>query len=88
MIPNPSEDTVPIATKGNTLETKMTYLGSGMMKGADVDTSDVAIEEMSEVMAVPVKCPVDCNEVATVTIGVTDTAVDWDKVHTTCNGYL
>lgn len=88
MVSCSSWEAKPIATWGNTLETWMSVVGSGIMKGADVDIVDKAMDEMSDKIAVPVKVPVVCIGVAAVAIGVTDTAVDGEWVPRTCNGYF
>lgn len=80
------KETKPDATRGNTLETKISVSGSGIIKGADVDALDVAIEENSDNVAVPAKDHVKKLGRATVTIGVTDSASDGEKRHATCNG--
>lgn len=81
-----TEKTKPIATCGNTLETKMSVSGSGMMKGADVDAVDVAIDVNSDSVAKPAKDPVVKSGVTAVAIGVTDSASDGMVRHATCNG--
>lgn len=86
MVPKSSNNTYPLATCGNTLETKIPVSGIGLVKGADVDTVDRPIEEISDKVAVPVKSPLEKIGLATVTIGKIDTAVDKDRVPATRNG--